>query len=118
MKLSRRAPILVALTWLCVGLAVGVSADVVEDLVFEVEDVVPGEEMGQAVESDDVPIPAARLAGAAPKNHLPLGTGSQAPALVALTWSAADVRPGTIRIHAPPHLTRDSTLLIAQPLRI
>lgn len=112
-----RLKVLVALTWLCVGLVIGVTADVVEDLVFDIPDVPSADGTTQAGEGDDAAIPATRLAS------LPLQELAAASLLLPIALSMDGLAyaspPGLILpAHGPPAFDPHSTPHFNLPLRI
>jgi len=112
-----RLKVLVALTWLCVGIVIGVTADVVEDLVFDMPGVPSADGTTPAGEGDDVPIPATRLAGLTFQD--PTGTPSLLPStLAAHGFSYAFSSGLTLSAHGPPAFNPHATPHFILPLRI
>jgi hypothetical protein len=116
MNCLRKSAFLRAVTWLALVLVVALAADLIEDLVFEIDEAAAVDGEGQAEATDEDIVPSHKFGGSTPLSHPVLLT--HALSTVGTLWlTQADPSGGRVLIHGPPsapHRSFPPTL----PLRI
>jgi hypothetical protein len=119
MRYSRWSTALRTVTWLAVAVTLGLSADLVEDALFEVDEAAAAEEEVQAGAADDVTVPSPRLAGSGLSHHSFVPMCVPASAAADFNGSAqTDLSRGLVWIHGPPWAASSRSTVPSLPLRI
>src|SRR6185436_2780237 len=97
----RKSAFLRAVIWLALVLVVAVAADLVEDLVFEIDEAAAVDGTIQAEAADEDLVPSSKRNGSTPLSP-PVLLIHAVTAAGAMTSAVADLSWGHIRIHDPP----------------
>jgi len=118
MRYSRWSTTLRAVTWLAVAVTLGLSADLVEDTLFEIDEASAAEGAIQDEAAADVAVPAPRLLGSTSPDHPLLPLSHETAFLGPIGLPLDNLLLGLALIHGPPWASPRRSVSISLPLRI